>query len=192
VQYCNAVNPAEPLDFKHYRIALLGHVRSIVKDAAEAEDVLQEVFVRAHQNLEQLRVEAALSTWLFRVATHISVDHLRRRGRQPRVVDEIDVEVAGPTDEPQPSLQRLVEQREMNACIQSYILDLPDDFRTVILLHDLEGLTVGEIAETLGLTLAATKMRLHRARASLKAALQAGCSLSCDCHGAFVCEPKSS
>jgi len=61
----------------------------------------------------------------------------------------------------------------------------------VILLHDLEGLTAVEIAETLGLTLAAAKMRLHRARATLKAALQGGCTVSCDCRGVFVCEPKS-
>jgi len=186
------VNAPEPLDFKRYRLALLGHIRSMVKDASEAEDVLQEVFVRAHQNLDQLRVEAALSTWLFRVATHVSVDHLRKRSRQPRVVDEEGTDVAEPSHEPSPSLQHLLEQREMSACIQSFILDLPDDFRTVILLHDLEGLTVTEIAETLGLTLTAAKMRLHRARATLRAALQEGCALSCDCRGVLVCEPKSS
>ncbi len=186
-----AVETAEQLDFKRYRTALLGHIRGIVRDSAEAEDVLQEVFVRAHQNLEQLRAGAALSTWLFRVATHACVDHLRKRGRQPRLADELDPDADGSADEPSPSLQHLVEQHEMSACIQNYILDLPDDFRTVILLHDLEGLTVGEIAATLGLSLAAAKMRLHRARATLKAALQAGCSLSCSCEGAFMCEPKS-
>jgi RNA polymerase sigma-70 factor (ECF subfamily) len=186
------VTASDPIDLKQHRNALLGHIRSIVKDSAEAEDVLQEVLVRAHQNLDQLRVEAALSTWLFRVATHASVDHLRKRGRQPRVADDAEADATEPTDEPPPSLQYLVEQREMSACVQQFILDLPEDFRTVILLHDLEGLTAGEIAETLGLTLTAAKMRLHRARATLKAALQDGCTVSCDCRGVVVCEPKSS
>lgn len=186
------VETSDPLEFKQYRNALLGHIRSIVKDSAEAEDVLQEVMVRAHQNVEQLRVETALSTWLFRVATHASVDHLRKRGRQPRIADDAEGAAAEPTEEAAPSLQHLVEQREMSACVQQYIVDLPEDFRTVILLHDLEGLTVGEIAATLGLTLAAAKMRLHRARATLKAALKDGCTLACDCRGVLVCEPKSS
>ena len=186
------MNASAPLDFKQHRNALLGHIRSIVKDPVEAEDVLQEVLVRAHQSLEQLRIEAALSTWLFRVATRVSVDHLSKRGRQPHVVDDdAQANAAEPAGELAPSLQYLVEQREMSVCVQQYILDLPEDFRTVILLHDLEGLTAVEIAETLGLTLAAAKMRLHRARATLKAALQGGCTVSCDCRGVFVCEPKS-
>jgi RNA polymerase sigma-70 factor (ECF subfamily) len=184
------VNAPKPLDVNQYRAVLLGHIRNIVKSPTEAEDVLQEVLVRAHQSLEQLRAGAALSTWLFRIATHISVDYLRKRGRQPFAVDTTEPNEPTTLDEP-PSLQILVEQREMGVCIQQYILNLPSDYRTVILLHDLEGLTAAEIAETLDLTLANVKMRLHRARASLKTALERGCALSCDCRGVLVCEPKS-
>jgi len=185
------VNAPEPLDVNQYRAVLLGHIRNIVKSPTDAEDVLQEVLARAHQSLEQLRAGAALSTWLFRIATHVSVDYLRKRERQPFVVDEIEPNEPTTLDEPPPSLQILVEQREMGACIQQYILDLPSDYRTVILLHDLEGLTAAEIAVTLDLTLANVKVRLHRARASLKAALEGGCALSCDCRGVLVCEPKN-
>ena len=190
VQSCVAVNTAEPLDLGRYHEPLLGHIRSIVRNVAEAEDILQEVYVRAHQSADQLRAEAALSTWLFRIATHVSVDHLRRRSRQPLVVEEIEPDEIDATDESLPSLQVMVEQREMSACIQRYILNLPSDFRTVILLHDLEGLTAAEIAAMLDITLANAKMRLHRARTSLKAALATGCALSCDCRGVLVCEPK--
>ena len=191
---CNGpwvVNAPESHNVNQYREPLLGHIRSIVRDQAQAEDVLQEVFLRAHQSLEHLRAEAALSTWLFRIATHASVDHLRKCGRQPLVVEEIEPEELTAIDELSPSLQVLVEQREMGACIQRYILNLPSDYRTVILLHDLEGLTAADIAATLDLTLANVKVRLHRARASLKAALEVGCALSCDCRGVLVCEPKA-
>jgi RNA polymerase sigma-70 factor (ECF subfamily) len=190
---CNhfAVTPSEPLELSRYREPLLGHIRSIVRNGVEAEDLLQEVFVRAHQSIDQLQAEAALSTWLFRIATHVSVDHLRKRGRRPIVADEIDPDGVDDTDDSTPSLQALVEQREMSACIQRYVLNLPTDFRTVILLHDLEGLTASEIAAMLDITLANAKVRLHRARTSLKSALQAGCALSCDCRGVLTCEPKT-
>ena len=190
---CNgiAVTPPESLELSRYREPLLGHIRSIVRNATEAEDLLQEVFVRAHQSIEQLQAEAALSTWLFRIATRISVDHLRKRARRPVVAEEVDPDGLNSADDSLPSLQDLVERREMSACIQRYVLNLPTDFRTVIMLHDLEGLTAAEIAEMLDITLANAKVRLHRARTSLKSALQAGCALSCDCRGVLVCEPKA-
>jgi len=114
-----------------------------------------------------------------------------KRGRQQVVVDEIEPDELTTFGEQPPSLQLLVEQREMGACIQHYILSLPSDYQTVILLHDLEGLTAAEIAAILELTLANVKMRLHRARATLKAALEDGCALFCDCRGVLVCEPKT-
>ncbi len=191
VQMCCAVHALEPLDVIQYREPLLGHIRSIVKSPTEAEDVLQEVLIRAHQSREQLRAESALSTWLFRIATHVSVDHLRKLGRQLVVVDEIEPDELISLDELPPSLQVLAEQREMAICIQRYILNLPVDYRTVILLHDLEGLTAVEIAATLDITLANVKVRFHRARVSLRAALEGGCALSCDCRGVLVCEPKT-
>jgi RNA polymerase sigma-70 factor, ECF subfamily len=191
VSWSSVVNAGELPDPLKHRESLLGHVRSIVRDSAEAEDVVQEVLLRAHQNLSQLRAESALTTWLFRIATHISVDHLRKRVRQPQASDDVDPDTATPSDEPAPSLQDLVERQEMSACVQSYLLDLPADYRTVILLHDLEGLSAVEIAEAVGLTVANVKMRIHRARDCLKAAFSAGCTFSCDDRGVIVCEPKA-
>jgi RNA polymerase sigma-70 factor (ECF subfamily) len=186
------VNFPETIDLSQYRDALRGHIRGILKDSTQAEDALQEVFLRAHQNLDQLHTQGAASTWLFRIATHICVDHLRKRARQPQVLDaEVDGAVTD-DDYAGPSLQDLLEQREMSACVQAYLCDLATDYRAVILLHDLEGLTAAEIAIVLSITLPNAKMRLHRARESLKAALRQGCTFSCDCRGAIVCEPKSS
>ena len=83
-----------------------------------------------------------------------------------------------------------MEQKEMSTCVQQYLVGLSDSYRAVILLHDVEGLTNPEIAEMLGATLATVKIRLHRAREKLRAALSEGCLFTFDERGVFVCEPK--
>jgi RNA polymerase sigma-70 factor (ECF subfamily) len=187
-----AVETSETIDLGRYRQALLDHIRSIVRNPTEAEDVLQEVLVKAHQNIGQLRAEGALTTWLFRIATHLGIDHLRKHGRQPEVVEDVDPKDLPSEDDGTPGLQRMVEQQEMSACVQRFLLNLPSVYRTVLLLHDLDGLTAGEIASRLGISLENAKVRLHRARAALRTTLQAGCSFSSDERGVMVCEPKRS
>lgn len=175
-------------DLGRYRQALLDHIRGIVRNPAEADDVLQEVLVKAHQGVTELRAEAALTTWLFRIATHLAIDHLRKHNRLSQPI--VDVDPTELADDNTPGLQSLAEQQEMSACVQRFLLDLPSVYRTVLLLHDLDGLTAGEIAASLGITVGNVKIRLHRARAALRAALQAGCTFSCDERGVLVCEPK--
>jgi RNA polymerase sigma-70 factor (ECF subfamily) len=190
VQSSEPVDAKEPIDLGPYRQALLDHIRGIVRDPAEAEDVLQEVLVKAHQSLGQLRAEAALTAWLFRIATHVAIDHLRGHNRRAEVLEEGDPTERASDAEDAPGLQRLVEQQEMSACVQRFLLDLPSVYRTVLLMHDLDGMTAAEIASSLGITLENAKIRLHRARVALRAALQAGCTFSCDERGVLVCEPK--
>ena len=185
-----AVETSQPIDLGRYRQALLDHVRSIVRNPTEAEDVLQEVLVKAHQSIGQLRAEGALTTWLFRIATHLGIDYLRKHSRQPEVAQDVDPKDLASEDDGSPGLERVVEQQEMSACVQRFLLDLPSVYRTVLLLHDLDGLTATEIASSLGITVENAKVRLHRARTALRAALEAGCSFSCDERGVLVCEPK--
>lgn len=187
-----AVGMKESVDLCRYRQALLDHIRGIVRNPAEAEDVLQEVLLKAHQSVEQLHTEGALTTWLFRIATRMGIDHLRKHSRQPEVADNVDPADLASEDEGAPVLQRIVEQQEMSACIQRFLLNLPGVYRTVLLLHDLDGMTAVEIASSLGITVGNAKIRLHRARTALRAALEAGCTVSSDERGVFVCEPKQS
>jgi RNA polymerase sigma-70 factor (ECF subfamily) len=185
-----AVETSQPIDLGRYRQALLDHIRSIVRNPTEAEDVLQEVLVKAHQSIGLLRAEGALATWLFRIATHLGIDHLRKHSRQPEVAQDVDPKDLASEDDGAPGLQRMLEQQEMSACVRRFLLNLPSVYRTVLLLHDLDGLTAPEIASSLGITVENAKVRLHRARTALRAALEAGCSFSCDERGVLVCEPK--
>ncbi len=181
----------EPIDLGRYRQVLLDHIRSIVRNPSEAEDILQEVLIKAHQSLGQLRAEGALSAWLFRIATHLGIDHLRKHRRQPEVAQDVDPKDLASDEDGAPGLQRVVEQQEMSACVQRFLLNLPSVYRTVLVLHDLDGMTAVEIASSLGITVENAKIRLHRARTALRAALEAGCSFACDERGVLVCEPKS-
>ena len=185
--------PLSPLDappVEAYRARILRYITSIVRNPTEAEDVLQEVMLRASRGYANLRAEEALTTWLFRVATHACVDHLRQRARRLPVETwaELDELVAG--DDSLPSLEQTVEREEMSSCVQRLLGRVPDQYRSVLVLADLEGMTAPEIGKLLGLTLTTVKIRIHRARALLRKELAAGCSFSCDERGVFVCEPK--
>jgi RNA polymerase sigma-70 factor (ECF subfamily) len=168
---------------------------------AEAEDLAQEVFDKVSRGLGDFRGDSDLSTWVYRIATNTALDHLRRRGKPTDPVDPslVDATVAIEGDrnvwtgEFRDTLEGRVIRDEMNACIREIINRLPENYRTVIVLGDLEGFSDREIAEILGLSLRNTKIRLHRARAQLRKALEKTCvfyrsdenELACDRKGPF-------
>jgi len=168
----------------------------MVHDPAEADDLTQETFLQAHRGLESLRDANAVAAWLYRIATHLCYDHFRKSARQPSL-KSLDARgsvgatsFGDRTDEP--TLDQAIERTEMSACVMSFIDNLSGRYRQALLLHDLEGLTNVEIAEMLGMSLAAVKICLHRARRKLQAALAANCDFAYDERGVFVCEPTSS
>ncbi len=166
---------------RRYLIHLVGE--------AEADDVAQEVFVKVHRALPDFRGEASLSTWLYRIATHAALDRLRAAparetpeadlaedGGQPGEVEWDDRDAW--TGEKRPLPEQQVVRTEMNECLRGYVDRLPQDYRTVLVLSDVEGLRNQAIADILGLSLGAVKIRLHRARARLRAELLAHCDPS--------------
>lgn len=182
--------------FEQYQERIHRYLLRLTRDPVEAEDLTQETFLRAHRQLESVKDPAALGVWLYRIATHLSYDRFRQLSSRgsPRPLDPApDHETADAqwADVDVPRLDHAVEQAEMSACVQAFLEELPNDYRAVISLHDLHGLTGPEIARMLGCSLGAVKIRLHRARQKLKAALEAGCDFSCDERGVFVCERKS-
>jgi RNA polymerase sigma-70 factor (ECF subfamily) len=155
-------------------------------DEDEAEDLAQEVFVKVHRALDNFRGECRLSTWVYRIATNAAFDKLRnpsyQRGSVTSYLGDLLEREEGLvedqaicSEEKMPLIEQQVVRTEMNECLQRFIEKLPDDYRTVLVLSDLEELTNNAIAEILGVSLNTVKIRLHRARMRLKGELQKHC-----------------
>ncbi|MCX7885716.1 MAG: sigma-70 family RNA polymerase sigma factor [Verrucomicrobiae bacterium] len=147
------------------RRPVLNFVYRLLGDAAEAEDVAQEVFVRAYQCWADYDPRRKLSTWLFALARNAAIDRLRHRQRHP----------AEPLDSvPEPSVvSREVETREIGEQIAAAIQSLPEDQRTAIVLFEYHGLSVAEIAEVMHCSQKSVESRLYRARQTLRRRLAA-------------------
>jgi RNA polymerase sigma-70 factor (ECF subfamily) len=185
----NAQDSGTPLERHRERIER--YIRSMIRDSSEAEDLTRETFLRAHARRESLRDPAAALAWLYRIATRVTLDRLRQKTRnEPREYSG-DINVIDLADTHSPTLLKVLEQREMSACVQGYIEKLANAYRAVILLHDLQGLSAQEIAETFHLPVTTVKIRVHRARQKLQAQLGEGCHFLQDEEGNLICEPKS-
>lgn len=176
--------------FKEHYSRIFRYLVSMVRDTAEAEDLTQETFLRAYRGRDSLRDEGAQTAWLYTIATNVSLDRLRQYARRAPLESATDPQEVDLAEPDAPSLQKLIERDEMSACVQRYLSDLSDNYRAVILLHDMHGLTSAEIARLLDESLPNVKIRLHRARRKLKIALAGGCAFSRDGDGVLVCEPR--
>jgi RNA polymerase sigma-70 factor (ECF subfamily) len=156
----------------------------------EAEDLTQETFARVHHALEGFRGDAALATWIYRIATNVATDRLRTPAVQlgVRSAGAEALAVLGTV----PVIEQDIARREMSECVRAYIDQLPPDHRAVVVLSELEELPDRQIAEVLGVSLEAAKVRLHRARARLRQVLEQGCALSRDERNELTCEPRRS
>jgi RNA polymerase sigma-70 factor (ECF subfamily) len=140
-------------------------------NAADAEDLLQEIFLAAHRKLESFRGESALGTWLYRLATNLCLDHLRSRAaRTGQLTQTID-------DEPalaDAGSRRLADQTVARMDIERALVQLPEGCRAAFVLHDVQGLEHREVAEVLGIAEGTSKSQVHKARLKLRAILGRG------------------
>lgn len=167
-----------------YRPKLRRYLSRLVGEC-DAEDLTQEAFVKIDRALSDFRGESSLSTWLYRIATNVALDKLRRRGITTTSLsdDSLENEEAEIQDcdawtgENKPSVEQQLVRNEMSECIRGFIDKLPEVYRTVMVLSELEEFKNSEIAEILNVSLDTVKIRLHRARAKLKEELAANCEL---------------
>jgi RNA polymerase sigma-70 factor, ECF subfamily len=167
----------------------------------EAEDLTQEVFIKIGPALEGFRGEASLSTWIYRIATNTALDRLRSPSFQRTTPNSLNQQslTCEPeiddknvwTGEKTPEVEHQIFRKEMNDCVQGFIEKLPEDYRSVLILNEFEGLKNREIAEILGISLATVKIRLHRARERLKKELMANCDSYWVENNEFLPELKS-
>jgi RNA polymerase sigma-70 factor, ECF subfamily len=148
---------------KLYRLA-----RSIVRNDSEAEDIVQETYVTAFANLASFRGEASLATWLSRIAINEALGRMRRKRRAAAVIMSeplVDAQIipfplAVSSDDP----ERSMAQKQILKLVEQATDALPDAYRTVFVARAIEGLSIEETAELLGIKPQTVKTRLHRAR----------------------------
>lgn len=185
------------LDFQdihdRFRPRVLRYLRSLVGDA-EAEDLTQSVMLKVSNGLAGFRGDSSLATWILRIAKNAAVDRLRRKTIKLAAEVDIDADECDDGNVRQNGVGESIEataiRRETSACVREFIERLPDNYRAVMLLGDVEGFRNEEVAAILGLTVGTVKIRLHRAREKLRKELENGCRFDHDEGGALGCDPK--
>lgn len=187
--------------YDEFRPKILRYLKRLVGEYA-AEDLTQDVFIKVNKGLQSFRGESKISTWIYKIATNSALDKFRGdsskqivQRRAPQDLSspvKIEIQGKGIWSGEKPSLpdDELI-RREMNDCIRNFIEQLPTDYRTVLVLSELEGLKNIQIADILGTTLSIVKIRLHRARTKLKKELESHCSFYRDERNELACDLKT-
>lgn len=164
---------------RQYSPRMLAIARRFLGAEAEAQDCVQEAFLGAFKAVQRFEERASLGTWLHRITVNAALAKLRKR--PPQANESIDhllpqfgkngarLDATAPAPG---SIEELLEQKQVRARVAAKIGELPELYRTVLLLRDVEGLDTREVAAALGVSEEAVKTRLHRARAALKKLLQ--------------------
>lgn len=144
--------------------------KGLVHHPEDAKDVAQEAFVRVFKSLDKFDPNLKFYTWFYQIVVNLAIDHLRRVKKRPKVsLDELGEtggEPAGPSEQPGES----VERDEAKDRVARVLLELPEKYRSIIVLRDLEGFDGKEVATIAGATHATVRWRLHKARQMFKAA----------------------
>ena len=172
----------EPLAFetllRRHGPRLLRLARRFLPDEEDARDALQDAMVAVYRSIRNFESSSMLSTWLHRILVNTALMKLRAKRRRP---EELDIEQYLPRFQedghqiepsvPWESAEQMLERKETQALVQAAIDQLPDTYRIVLLLRDIEEMTTEETAAALGITQNAVKIRLHRARQALRTLL---------------------
>ncbi|HEX3314279.1 MAG TPA: sigma-70 family RNA polymerase sigma factor [Gemmataceae bacterium] len=157
---------------------LLSVARRMLGNEADAQDAVQDAFLNAFRSLDSFHGDARLSTWLHRILVRAALMKLRRRHRKPETsIDDLLPKFRADGHAMEPAVSRsespttALERREVRDQVQAAIDRLPENYRTVLVLRDIEGVGTEEAAQMLGESPAAVKTRLHRARMALRGLL---------------------
>ena len=144
-----------------------------VRSEHDTEDILQDVFLKIHNNIRGLKLGDKLEAWIYQIARNTIIDYYRHQAKSPSDISEMPepgAEVVAAEDRPE----------ELGACLRPMIDDLPEKYRQAIVLTEHENLTQKEMAQKLGLSLSGAKSRVQRAREKLKGTLLACCHFDFD------------
>ena len=157
---------------------MLATARRLLRNEEDARDAVQDAFLSAFRGLAGFAGQASVGTWLHRIGVNAALMRLRRKRQQPELSlsdllprfkdDGHHAEPVAPWDG---AAERVLEQKETRAQIRAAIDSLPDDYRTILLVRDIEGLDTAEAARQLGVSEGVVRTRLHRARQALRTLL---------------------
>jgi RNA polymerase sigma-70 factor (ECF subfamily) len=157
---------------------MLAVARRLVRDEEDARDAVQEAFVSAFRSLDRFKGGSRLATWLHRIVVNCCLMRLRSRQRRPEEpIEDLLPKFLEDGHQTPPALawsepvEELIHRKEICALVRASIDRLPESYRTVLVLRDIEELSTGDAASLLGVTENALKIRLHRARQALRALL---------------------
>lgn len=162
---------------KHHR-PMIHFLNRMVHNQSVAEELAQEVFLRVYRSRESYRAEAKFTTWLYRIATNLAVNHARdtrhERTAQTVYLDQPDPETGTTPDvaDDEPSVENRLVQDERMAAIRTHVMALPERQRMAVLMHKYQGLDYREIGAVLNLSESATKSLLFRAYQTLREKLK--------------------
>lgn len=180
------VNRAQKGDQEAYRILVEKYqqrvfslVFSIVKSKEDAEDIVQEAFVKAYLSLKNFRQDSSFYTWIYRVAYNMTIDFKRKVGRRSEflaigdrdigdISSDTDLEVMGRIPDPHHNMER----QEIAGAIDKAMTKLSDDHRAVIMMREVDGLSYGEIAEAINVSKGTVMSRIHYAKKYLQKVLK--------------------
>ncbi|HWQ92908.1 MAG TPA: RNA polymerase sigma factor SigZ [Clostridia bacterium] len=158
-------------------------IRGRVSDPASAEDILQEVFLRIHKRVGQLRDPAKLQGWIYLIARNAIIDYYRTRKETVGLPESLPAE----SDAEDPEVEGLT------ASFLRMIYSLPEPYREALVLTEFDGLTQQQLAQRVGITLSGAKSRVQRGRERLKEMLNECCTFEFDRRGKVIgCEPRKS
>lgn len=160
---------------------------------AEAADLTQAVFLKVSQNLGGFRGESSLSTWIYRIATNTAHDHAASSLVRQKECEQLFDDDGSVDDLPDVGAQgtdREYIRREMTACIRGVVDQLPENYRSVLLLSEFDEFSNAEIAAILDISLDTVKIRLHRARTALRKAMECQCTFYHDERSEIMCDRK--
>jgi RNA polymerase sigma-70 factor, ECF subfamily len=169
-----------------------GRLRSFVsrrvKQSADAEDVVQEIFLRIHRNLSTVKDEARLPAWIFKVARNAIVDYFRKNARPTEALAE-NFDLPAATEEPETDYAAL---NELAHCLEPMIEALPESYRHAVRLTELRGVAQSVAAKQTGLSVSGMKTRVQRGRRKLKAMLLQCCEIELDSRRGVVAYQRRS
>jgi RNA polymerase sigma-70 factor, ECF subfamily len=189
VELARRVAAGDPTAFeammRRYNRALFRTARAILRDDAEAEDALQEAYLRVYRTMDSFRGEARLSTWLARIVANEALMRLRKQARRSAIVPlqaGIDIETLNETSEPimANAPEESARRAEMRKLLEQRIDALPGAYRSVFMLRAVEEYSVEETASILQIPQATVRSRFHRARSLLREGLASEVDTACE------------